>query len=513
MHFLIIAATTLISSGLVVRGSPLPPSTLEQRAAVKFHVLTDAEGAAEGCSKDQIAQIKEGIADAKKLADVAISVLQVPKMEQSNGFFLLFGGSQNAKPNEIIKRFQFVKKLATPDEVASTDAFENSKTDVTFTCVPATDPKASEANANVANIGRATGGGAAPTVNLIRLTPTGLGNTATFTEAAAKLTASGKIQDAFLLGKAPNGKRVAMPFMAFTLVHEIQHVDAMMDNPTIDHFVDEKTGLGETATGLQQVQLQLSDSKKKRNPQNYSFFALYAKSNPEFFSPECFIGTTPPLGAKARRSLGLRIRELFERVTKAKAKAAVKAKPAAKPVAAKPVAKKPVAAKPVAKKPVAAKPVAKPVAKAPVVKKPVAAKPAAKPVAKKPAAKPVAKPVTKAPAAAKPVAKPVAAKPIAKAPVAKKPTAVKPVAKPVTKAPVAKKPVAAKPVAAKPGTKVPPAKPPVSGKKVVPSKAKAVSSAKPSASAAATCKSKTCASCAKIKKGIPGDVQNLLGFD
>lgn len=140
------------------------------------------------------------------------------------------------------------------------------------------------------------GGGAAPTVNLIRLTPTGLGvrlrrllpfqllyhshdpqNTATFTEAAAKLTASGKIQDAFLLGKAPNGKKVTMPFMAFTLVHEIQHVDAMMDNPTIDHFIDEKTGLGETATGLQQVQLQLSDSKKKRNPQNYSFFALYVR--------------------------------------------------------------------------------------------------------------------------------------------------------------------------------------------------------------------------------------------
>jgi hypothetical protein len=108
--------------------------------------------------------------------------------------------------------------------------------------------------------------------------------------------------------------------------------------------------------------------------------------------------------------------------------AAVAAKPAAKPAAAKAAAKiaaKPAAAKAAAKiaaKPAAAKAAAKIAAKPAAAK--AAAKVAAKPAAAKPAAKAAAKPAAKV--AVKPAAKPAAAKPAAKPAV--KPPAAKPAA-------------------------------------------------------------------------------------
>jgi hypothetical protein len=87
----------------------------------------------------------------------------------------LIGGSSEASPADVSKRFEFVQKLGTPDEVTSTDPFKGSNTDVTFTCVPATDPAALRANANTVNIGSKTKSQTEiPTVNLLRFTPTGL---------------------------------------------------------------------------------------------------------------------------------------------------------------------------------------------------------------------------------------------------------------------------------------------------------------------------------------------------
>ena len=128
----------------------------------------------------------------------------------------------------------------------------------------------------------------------------------------------------------------------------------------------------------------------------------------------------------------------------------VKAKVAAKAVAAKaaPVAAKAAAVKaaPAAKKAAPAKVAVKAPVKA-AAKKVAAKKVVAKPVSKKPVAKKVAKPAAKKVVAKKVVAK-KAAKPVAKKVVAKK--AIKPAAKKAA-APAKKKPVAkAKPVAKKP---------------------------------------------------------------
>jgi CarD family transcriptional regulator len=113
---------------------------------------------------------------------------------------------------------------------------------------------------------------------------------------------------------------------------------------------------------------------------------------------------------------------------------AAKAKPVAKPVAAKPVVAKAVAAKPATK--VAAKTTPKPAAKPVVAAKPA---PAVKPVAAKPAV--AVKPAKPAPEAKK-VAKPAAPAPVAKA--AAPQAAPAPVAKPVVAAPVVAPPVARK---------------------------------------------------------------------
>lgn len=92
MHFFSIAAATFISTALAVRGSPLPPFafnvTTHKRAAVQFHVVTDGP---EACTEEQITAINNGIIDAKKLADIAIKVMQVKGMTASNGFFHFFG--------------------------------------------------------------------------------------------------------------------------------------------------------------------------------------------------------------------------------------------------------------------------------------------------------------------------------------------------------------------------------------------------------------------------------------
>ncbi|KAJ6611439.1 hypothetical protein B0H10DRAFT_368320 [Mycena sp. CBHHK59/15] len=172
MHFFSIVATALISTAIAARGSPLPPSTLHQRAAVKFHILTGGE---EACDPTQVAAIKAGITDAKAMANVALTTLKGKDMNKSNGFFWLFGGS-SVSATEIADRFQFVNNLGTPDEVTSLDAFENSQQDVVFTCIPASNPKAGAAYANTVNIGKLTksSNGVVPTVNLMRFGTFGL---------------------------------------------------------------------------------------------------------------------------------------------------------------------------------------------------------------------------------------------------------------------------------------------------------------------------------------------------
>ncbi|KAJ6549511.1 hypothetical protein B0H10DRAFT_2242838 [Mycena sp. CBHHK59/15] len=326
MHFFSIVATALISTAIAARGSPLPPSTLHQRAAV--------------------AAIKAGITDAKAMANVALTTLKGKDMNKSNGFFWLFGGS-SVSATEIADRFQFVNNLGTPDEVTSLQ------------------PEGGAAYANTVNIGKLTksSNGVVPTVNLMRfgtfgLKPEFLWNTESFTAAAARLKAGGNVAtSAFQFeGQTP------LPFIAFTLVHEVQHCTPMLDGKEENHFVDQKVPEGKPAYGIGQV-----------------------ASNPEFFDADCVIGEQ--LGGVAR-SLdlfrGLQLRSLFGGVTKSKAAPVIK--PAAAPVA----------------KPVAA-PVAKPVA-SPAVQH------AANPVPAAPIAKPPTIPATKPPAS-KPVVSAAPAKP------------------------------------------------------------------------------------------------------
>ncbi|KAJ7677796.1 hypothetical protein DFH06DRAFT_1465678 [Mycena polygramma] len=484
MHILFFALTALVSTTLLVHGSPLPPSILQSRSAKpKTHILTQGT---EGCTPAQVAHIKAGIVDAKNLADVALRVLKGKDITKSNGFFHLFGGSSHTTAAEVSKRFGFVKNIEVPDEVTSTDPFKNSATDLTFTCIPPTDPKAGKANANVAVIGHKTKEqDEVPDVNLMRFGPNGLSNTGLFAAAAAAHRESG------LRSVFPFVEEIPQPFLAFTIIHEVQHCDPLHGGDTTAHLKDQKifdfdTDEKKPATGLPEVQ-SLDQSLKKLNPQNYAWFGLFAASKPEWFTSFCPIRPDQPL---FRRGL------LAAKPAKPVAVKPVAAKPPAKPVAVKPVAAKPVAAKPLAK-PVAAKAPAKPVTAKPVAAKPVAAKPPAKPVA--------AKPVAAKPVAAKPPAKPVAVKPVAVKPVAAKPIAAKPVAAKPPAKPVAVKPVAAKPVAvaAKPVAAKPVAANPVAPKPI----------AQPSASA--TCTGTSCQTCASIQNqgSLPGDIPGLLPAD
>ncbi|KAJ6573115.1 hypothetical protein DFH09DRAFT_1152360 [Mycena vulgaris] len=484
MHVISVVATILVSTAIAARGSPLPPSRLQQRAPVKFHILT-GEDAEEACSPAQVTAIKDGIADAKKMSDVAIKTLKVKNMNKSNGFFHLFGGS-SVSAADISERFTFVKRLTTPDEVTSLDAFEGSQDDVVFTCIPATNPKAGSAYANTVNIGVKTKGiKEVPKVNLMRFGTFGLKNTESFTTSAARIKAATAASAFPLEGAVP------LPLIGFTLIHEVQHCNPMLDNPDVNHFIDEKVGGdgGPRAYGINQVQ-NLTPVQKTRNPQNYAWFALLAESNPEFFEASCAVrpdqpvgGVTPPV---TKRALEL-FQRLWARVTKAKpkAKVAVKAKAPAKkvPVKAKVPAKAPVkvaAPKKVPAKPVSKVPTAKPATKAPVKKVPV--KSAAKPATGK-TTKPVAKPPAKAGATKKVPAK--------------SPT------KPVT----GTKPPVKKPVT---GAKPPVKKPTIPVKKPIASKSASSAAAKPSK---AVTTPKAPLSCPAIKKAIPGKDQKFLDFD
>ncbi|KAJ7155290.1 hypothetical protein C8R46DRAFT_1356504 [Mycena filopes] len=271
-----------------VYGSPLPPSSVQ--GPLRFHILTTGE---EGCSAAQVTFLKAGVTDARNLADVTMKVLKTTNaITSTNGFYWLFGGEGSVTtPADIIQRFKFVKNLQTPDEVTSLDAFQNSGTDVTFTCVPANAKKSGHAYANTVNIGRETkGSDGTPTVNLIRFTPHALANSDSFTQAAEKVEASGNITSAFTYDK-----KVPQPLAAFTLIHEVQHCDALLGDPLANHLADQKFN-GTSATGLKAVQ-SLDPKLKKLNPQNYAWFALYAGTKPDVFSESCFI--SDPITARA----------------------------------------------------------------------------------------------------------------------------------------------------------------------------------------------------------------------
>ncbi|KAF7292092.1 hypothetical protein MIND_01235600 [Mycena indigotica] len=243
----------------------------------------------EKCSPAQVTAIRNGIADARNMAAGAIELLKPKDMKKSNGFFWIFGGS-TVDPAVIAKHFSFVLRLGTANEIMSTEDYKNSKTDLIFTCIPPTAPKATSVYANTQNIGRQKS-----VLNLIRLSPLGLANTESYTVAAARVKALGKIEAGF-----PN-KQVGtvsgpVPPIAFTIVHEVQHAHPLMDDPGRDFLVDEKVldaqGVLRRAYGFQQI-MQLDLPKKQRNPQNFAFFAMLAASNPEIFAPNCFIGPAP----------------------------------------------------------------------------------------------------------------------------------------------------------------------------------------------------------------------------
>ncbi|CAK5282629.1 unnamed protein product [Mycena citricolor] len=514
-----LAISAVLLSVLCAQGTPLSAdlesrhnAEVEARVGLKFHILVGTPpaqltGATDDdmCTPEQAAAIERSIVDAKSASAVARKILGVPKMEKSNGFFWMFGGAAVA-PSEVSRHFSFVQKLGTPDHIASTVPFENSPNDLIFTCIPAGTKKAAEVLATTVNSGRKTKNTpVTPVLNLIRISPIHFLNTRTMAQAASAMNPGGVFT---VKNGLQTDQGVQVPPLAFTIIHEVQHSNVLMDNAEQDHLVDQKIG-PKRAYGFQQVQ-NLDAHLKHLNPQNYAFFALLAESNPEFFKPDCFISEQLPI-----RDFAAEKRAKSVVKTKAKPVARPPSKPAAKPVPKPPVVKP--AVKPVAKpvtKP-AVKPVTKPAAK-PVAKpaaKPIA-KPAAKPVVKpaaKPVVKPAAKPAAKQPVTAKPVAKPAAkpgAKPPAK-PVAK--PAAKPAAKPTTK-PVPGKPVAKKPAAVKPTPAKKPA-PPTQSKaatKSAPASAKPSASAKASTACSAT--AAVCKACAKIVKGIPGDVQ-LANFD
>ncbi|KAJ7661747.1 hypothetical protein B0H17DRAFT_1212145 [Mycena rosella] len=464
-------------------GSPLPPATFQRRAGLNFHILT---AGAEACDDTQVKTITAGIADAKKLANVAITTLKGDKMENSNGFIHLFGKNL-VTPAAISKRFAIVEKLEQPAKVTSLDAFQQSQNDVVFTCIPESDPKAKQAYANVANLGKKTKGTAeTPTVNLIRLTPKGIANPESFTEAAARIKAGTNVGlTAFKLDSDGNG----LPSLAFTLVHEVQHCIAMLGGEK--HFKDQKAAGGNTnAVGINQVQL-MPEATKQKNPQNYAWFALLVRGcQPRIFDADCAFGEKlggvpakpataaaapgSPKAGSATKAGGAakKTRDLDARAKKPK----VKAKKPAKPKA--PVKKAPAKPKPVPKKP------AKP--KAPAKKVP--AKP--KPVTKKPAAKAKAPVAPKKTASKAPVtpAKKVPTKSVAKPATPAKKVPTKAVAKPATKTPTPKAPVkptkkVPKKAVAKPTTKKPVSKAPAPPAKKVPAKSVAKPTKKPTSKA------------------------------
>ncbi|KAK6991782.1 hypothetical protein R3P38DRAFT_3090901, partial [Favolaschia claudopus] len=293
------AGVAFLSLALSARATPIPSSDLLPRAGVKFHILSGTPPATltgsvedEKCTPAQVTAIKAGIVDAKKMADVAIKVLKPKDMNKSNGFFWIFGGSQ-VSAAEITKKYDFVNKLDTPDEITTTVGLEDSQTDLIFTCVPTGAAKAADAYANTVNVGRKTAGSnGVPTLNLIRLTQNSLANSESFVASAARVKASGDIKTSF-----PVTGGIPTPPLAFTLIHEVQHSDPLMDNAVIDHLVDVKGSDLKRAYGFGQIQNKLDASQKKLNPQNYAFFALLAESNPEFFAPDCFIGESV-LGAR-----------------------------------------------------------------------------------------------------------------------------------------------------------------------------------------------------------------------
>ncbi|KAJ6526408.1 hypothetical protein B0H19DRAFT_1275764 [Mycena capillaripes] len=297
MHFFSITATILISTAIAARGSPLPL----QARAVNFHILTPpTDGTtptpgttdAEVCSADQVSAIQAAIVDAMNMANVAIQVLGVAGVEKSNGFFWLFGGATAATPNEISRRFGFVNNLGTPDLITSTAPFVNSPTDLIFTCVPGS----TKFYAQTVNLNRPTKSNTNPTLNLIRFGPNSLANPESFVDAATRITTSGDISQGFPL----SASGVPLPPIAFTLVHEVQHADLLLENLPVDHFADQLGPNGKAAYGFNQLQL-MDQSQKKLNPQNYAYFSLLAQSNPEFFAPDCFIGG--PLGSRRRGAL------------------------------------------------------------------------------------------------------------------------------------------------------------------------------------------------------------------
>ncbi|KAF7292094.1 SRR1 domain-containing protein [Mycena indigotica] len=266
--------------------------------AVGVHILTGPPTNTgtfddERCSSDQVANIRNGIIEAQEMADAAIELLKPKDMNKSNGFFWIFGGS-TVDPAFIIKHFTFVKKLGTPDEIRATGKFEGSRTDLIFTCIPARLPKAAAVYANTISVGRrmpSTGG--VPVLNLIRLSPVALANPESYSTAASRIRGSGNIKDGFplvdfgALGKKP------VPPLAFTIIHEVQHSDPLADDPILDHLVDVRGSSGNRAYGFTQIMHELTVDEKRRNPQNYAFFALLAQSNPEIFAPDCYFGDAP----------------------------------------------------------------------------------------------------------------------------------------------------------------------------------------------------------------------------
>ncbi|KAF7336919.1 hypothetical protein MVEN_02128300 [Mycena venus] len=271
------------------------------RAAVKIHILAGSPPNPptgtfndEVCTQAQADTIRAGITDAKNMANVAINVLKPTDMNKSNGFYWLFGGS-TVSAAFVSKRFAFVNNLGTPDTITSTAPFQNSATDLIFTCIPASAPKSEEAYANTLNIGKKTTSGVVSNLNLIRFSPSGLANTESFVTAAARIRASGNIASAFpMINAKPS------PPLAFTLVHEVQHSNPLLDNPETDHFIDQKDFDNKRAYGFNQIQAKLDANLKRLNPQNYAFFGLLAQSNPEYFLPNCYIGN--PLGSAGTSS-------------------------------------------------------------------------------------------------------------------------------------------------------------------------------------------------------------------
>ncbi|KAL0946181.1 hypothetical protein HGRIS_012443 [Hohenbuehelia grisea] len=248
--------------GSIANAAPFPLT----KRAIGYKVLQAGPGVTDGCSPKQIEQLTDMIADTKKLAQSAQQTLALPNVEKSSGFTALFGPTAKASAISTGHYAPVISSLQVPTPITSLAGV--TENDLTFTCPPATDPKAATAYASTRNF---SGGGSAKggKDNLIRFQQLAFKGAESFTVAAGEFKKTGSFKNVPL---------------AFTMIHEAQHAIPIVG--AANRCIDVKVG-GKPMYGLQQIQHKITDAEKLQNAQNYAWFALLTVSNPEYFTDDC----------------------------------------------------------------------------------------------------------------------------------------------------------------------------------------------------------------------------------